>query len=80
MKKTRKPQSAKQKANLLTGQLLFKCSCTTELIKFLKEYGHTRLAFQVELGLKAGRSLAYSVGRIAIAEANRVVEEADKYV
>ena len=68
MKPNRK-LSELQKANLLTGQLLRRCSCTSELIKLLRDNGHTSLASQVDEALDTGRALAYQLGRRAVKEA-----------
>jgi hypothetical protein len=69
----KKPLSKKQKANLLTGQLLFKCECTQELIKFLEENGFRHEALTVEGAHIVARTLAHRLGKEAIAEANKDV-------
>lgn len=67
--KTRKPLSELQKANLLTGQLLRRCMCTSELIKFLREQGQSIAANEVQVYLNIARAMAYSKGQTAIANA-----------
>lgn len=74
MKKVKK-LSELQKANLLTGQLLRRCSCTSELIRFLKEEGYSDLASQVNSAMTLGRELAYKRGRAAIAKAKAATQE-----
>lgn len=67
--KPKKKLSELQRANLLTGQLLRRCSCTSELINFLRDNGHEFLASQVDEALYTGRALAYQLGRRAVKEA-----------
>lgn len=72
MKKPRK-LSKLQKANLLTGQLLFRCNCTTELIKLLEELGYPMHAYELKTIFNLGKSLAKDLGQKAIAEAKKDV-------
>lgn len=66
-------RSKKQKAVLLTGQLLRKCYCTTELIKFLEDYGFWRASAEVKDAFELARGLAHQLGKEAIEEANKDV-------
>lgn len=79
MKKPRKPLSELQKANLLTGQLLRRVSCTTELVAFLKEYGQHSLALEVERARRVAWDMAHNLGKTAIANAKlaKLLEEKD---
>lgn len=74
MKKV-KNLSELQKANLLTGQLLRRCSCTSELVRFLEEEGYSDLASQVDSAMTLGRKLAYERGSQAIARAKAATQE-----
>lgn len=66
---TKRKLSELQKANLLTGQLLRRCSCTSELVSFLRECGQHSVANDVERGFRLGRELAADKGRVAIRNA-----------
>lgn len=69
MKVKRPPLTELQKASLLTGQLLRKCSCTSELIKLLKSEGYLAEAANVEQALALGRKVATERGKRAISAA-----------
>jgi len=78
--KPKRELSELQKANLLTGQLLRRCSCTSELIKLLRECGQHSVANDVERGFRIGRELAADKGRVAIRNAlfEKVKKDADQ--
>lgn len=57
--------SAKQKANLLTGQLLRQCHCTSGLISLLRKSGYAQAAKEVEEALSMGRAIAAQLGKQA---------------
>ena len=77
--KQRKPLSELQKANLLEGQLIFRCSCTSELIAYLKETGNTVAALEVHRAYILARQCARNQAKTAInnAKLKKLMESSD---